>query len=195
MFIRLDECEPRGLKNSTPRDRPTTHGCYRVLHRIGLQSFLSRPVREPRLTRKAVPFFSRDHYRGAIPAFQSCEQKRMRTLCSNSCVRPSSIVPRRTDDLTCPHELGISGPVPIQLPIPREEHVVAIMNEGNEHADAPVTGRSERASIPCCSSRWTFPRQASLLRGTHSLLLRRRNVSSQRLTFLIHRTMVMPMVI
>jgi hypothetical protein len=106
VFIRLDECEPRGLKNSTPRDRPTTHGCYRVLHRIGLQSFFSRPVREPRLTREAVPFFSRDHYRAAIPAFQSCEQRRMRTLCSNSCVRPSSIV---LDARTTSHVLTSFG--------------------------------------------------------------------------------------
>jgi hypothetical protein len=32
VFIRLGECEPRGLKNSKTRDRLSTHGCYTVLH-------------------------------------------------------------------------------------------------------------------------------------------------------------------
>jgi hypothetical protein len=68
VFIRLDDGEPCGLKNSKISDRLSTHGCYTVLHLRGLQSLFSRPVREPRRTREALPFFSRDHHRAHIPS-------------------------------------------------------------------------------------------------------------------------------
>lgn len=161
MFIRLGECEPRGPNNSTTRNRPSTHACYRVLHR----SFFRRPVREPRLMREALPFFSRDHHRAHIP---SVPVLRDRSECGHS-VRTlvSGLVRSCPDARTTSHVLTGLGSQPLR------------------RSDCRYRGRSML---------WTSPRQASLLRGTHSLLLRRRIVSSQRLTFLNHSTMVMSMV-